>query len=151
LAILAVNLHPRAEGELKSLALSDNEAEQEAAAQLIALLDLMRSSVHIYDRLCTHHEEILVRDLAGKLITVNIKIIQSLKDCANDRRYHVDAMRRIRELHQPPGDDYRVFFAPRPSRRGPIVCEVLGIFHRSEAYSAATLAELKRRYENPSK
>ena len=145
---LTVNFHPLAEDELEALADSADEVEQDAAAQIFGIIALMRDDPAIGARLCGHYEVIQTRDLDGNRVEVNIKIIQALKDCANDR-FHVDAIRRLRELHQHPGDQYRTFFAPRPTRHGPHVCEVLGVFHKREAYLPQTLAELRRRYENP--
>jgi len=98
--------------------------------------------------LLTQYEEISVKTEAGEWQLLDIKLIQELKDIADDGKYHTDAVRRIRDLTQKPADRYRVFFAPRKSRSGIFIYQVLGFFHRDIAYEKAALAELKKRYES---
>lgn len=93
-------------------------------------------------------ETVTVSNAAGETQQVDIKLIKSLKDIADDQRYQTDAIRRIRDLTQKPADTYRVFYAQRPTRKGCFIFQVLGVFHRDEAYSSTTLSELKKRYEN---
>jgi hypothetical protein len=148
LSTLIVQLDARARAELTALAKSLNPMERKAAAQLLVLLDLVKSNAAIRDRLLTQYETCSV-SIGGSYHQIDIKIIQSLKCIANDEKFHTDAVRRIRDVLAKPGDQYRVFFAPVPSKQAGFSCRVLGVFHRSIAYEQSTLNELKKRYENP--
>ncbi len=148
MSTLDVLLHPMATAEIRALASSADRMEQKAAAQILQLLNLMRSAPGIRDRLLSQHQSIWVTQ-AGSSHQIDIKLIQELKKIADDPRYHTDAVRRVRLLNEKPVDEYRVFFAPRPTSHGAFQYQVLGVFHRRMAYSAQTLTELKRRYENP--
>lgn len=121
--------------------------ERTAAAQILALVQLLRSSPTLRARLLSHFDEISVVE-NGQYINVDIKLIKELADIADDR-YQTDAVRRIRDLQNKPADEYRVFFAPRNTKSPSFCCEVLGVFHRSVAYSQATLNELEQRYNKP--
>lgn len=145
---LQLSFHPEATIQITALASSPKEDERKAAAQLLVLLDLVRSHSAIRERLLGHHESIVVKVEGGGWVSVDIKLIQQLKDIAEDDRYFTDAVRRIRDVSDKPADEYRVFFAPRKPRNGAFVYQVLGFFHRSTAYTTATLTELKKRYES---
>jgi len=148
LSTLKYEIHPRAEEELIALATSGDPEKEFAAAQLIWLLDLVRSHTDIRDRLLTHYQTITVRIEEGEWQQLDIKLIQQLKDIAEDGRYHTDAVRRIRDLTQSPANEYRIFFAPRKPWHGSFTFQVLGVFERTAAYTDETLAELKKRYES---
>lgn len=113
--------------------------------QLVEFLRLIETSHAIASRLLTHHEQLSVNNADGKPVTVNIKVIQSWKEDANDARYFTDAIRRIRDIYTSPLNDYRVFFVPRLDKDGSWY-QLLGIFHKNDAYSESTGAELRRRY-----
>jgi hypothetical protein len=148
LSKLQFRFHPQATADVVALARSPLPEQRNAAAQLLILLELVRSHPGIRDRLLGSNESITVKTAEGAWQTVDIKLIHQLKDIAEDGRYHTDAVRRIRDVTDKPADDYRVFFALRKPRNGAFVLQVLGFFHRSIAYSPATLTELKKRYES---
>lgn len=130
------------------MARSADPEEKRAAAQLLRLLELAQSNPGIRERLMTSWETVTVWNAAGDTQQVDIKLIKSLKDIADDSRYHTDAIRRLRDLTNKPADTYRVFYAQRTSRNGCFVFQVLGVFHRDMAYLPTTLSELKKRYES---
>jgi len=105
LSTLKYEIHPLAEGELIALATSGDPEKEFAAAQLIWLLDLVRSHTDIRDRLLTHYQTITVRTEEGEWQQLDIKLIQQLKDIAEDSRYHIDTVRRIRDLTQSPASE----------------------------------------------
>lgn len=145
---LLIDFHPEASVELAALARSSNEEEQQAAAQLFKLMELVRDHPDIRDRLLVWDEAFVVQDAVGGLQQLNIKIIQELKNIADDGRFHTNAIRRIRELNKKPADEYRVFFSPGMNRNGALVIQLLGVTHRSKAYLPENMAKLKKRYES---
>lgn len=148
MALLKVRLHPCFHAEMLDLKASPRKNEQQAAAQILVLLDLMRSHPGVRERLLEHYQTIDFSSGNG-LERVDIKIIKALRDVADDSKYMTDAVRRIRRLSTHPADDYRVFYAPRNPSGQAFECEILGVFHRSVAYSPDTLRELQRRYQEP--
>lgn len=150
MTLLHVRLHPGFSAELRLLAKSDQLKDRKAAAQILHLLDLIRSVPGIRDRLLAHYEDIWVKH-DGKIEQVNIRLIQELKKIAEDGRYLTDAVRRIRQQDSHPADEYRVFYVPRSPTGKAFQCEILGVSHRSVAYTPEVLQELKRRYESPEK
>ena len=112
------------------------------------LLDLLEKAPSIRDRILGHHESIIVKNKDGSIERVDIKIIQGLKDIADDPKYLTDAVRRIRDLEHNPVDSYRIFFAPRKSNSAHFIIQILGVFLRDVAYTPETLKELTRRYES---
>lgn len=148
MSTLSVKLHPKASAELKALAESSDPTKQLAAAQLLTLMQLIKSHASIRDRLLGHHEDILIRSLDGKLSKIDIKIIKQLQSIAEDK-YLTDAIRRIRDVSHRPADNYRVFYVYRkPLTNGTFTCLVLGIFDRNVAYTDQTLNELESRNRN---
>lgn len=119
---------------------------RKAGQQVLHLLSIIESNMALRDRLLCHHEDRWVVD-NGVRRKISIKIIQSLKDIANDGKYHTDAIRRIRSDLETPVDEYRVFFAPvelQPD--GVRTVKILGVYHRSIAYQEQTMAALIKRY-----
>ena len=145
---LVVTYHDEAVKEIEALVDSEDECLQEAAAQILQLIDLVETSPLVRDRILAPYQTITVRKADGSFAQVDIKLIQELKDVANDQNHCTDAVRRIRDLINKPADEYRVFFAPRQSLKGPHRFQVLGVFHRDSAYTKSTIDELKRRYES---
>jgi len=143
-----VKLHPKASAELKALAESSDPQEQLAAAQLMTLMQLIRSHASIRDRLLAHHEDMWIGAADGNGFKVDIKIIKQLQSIA-DNKYLIDAIRRIRDVTHKPADNYRVFYVYRDQlKNGTFACLILGVFDRKIAYTDETLNELKLRYGN---
>lgn len=145
---LLIYMHPKAEAEFEAMVASGDENAMLAAAQLMQLLSMAEAVPRIRDRLMGNHEVVNAKISEGKFVQVDIKMILDLKEIACDDKYFTDAVRRIRELDNPPADRYRVFFAPRKNLNGVFRYQVLGVFARKVAYDKATLDELKNRYEN---
>lgn len=147
MSFLNVQFHPCAEADFHAMVESGIEEQEDAAAQLLWLLDLFRISLPIYEALLAANAEISFTDAeSGEYIHLNIKIIQSLKTLADDARYQTDAIRRFRELDMSPSDKYRVFYAVRRNSFKQEICQILGVFPREIAYEQRTLDELIRRY-----
>lgn len=147
---LNIRLHPCFTAQMLALHASTLRRERPVAAQILVLLDLIRSHSAVRARLLKHFETIDYSTAEGTG-RVDIKIIKALMDAADDQKYMTDAVRRIRSLSSSPVNDYRVFYAPRKSTGSAFECEILGVFHRKVAYNQETLRELRRRYEDPQK
>jgi len=149
LAFLNVQFHPCAEADFEAMATSGIEEQEEAAAQLLWLLDIFRTSLPIYRALLAVNEDVQTTEAeSGEFIYLNIKLIRSLAECADDARFQTDAIRRVRQLDTSPSDKYRVFYAMRRNVLNQEICQILGVFPRQRAYDRQTLAELVRRYRS---
>jgi hypothetical protein len=147
---LFARIHPKAQGEIRGLATSSDPRKKDAAAFIVALIELLKSCPAVRACMFDVVASIDIPSQNGKIERVDIKMIKQLKDIADDQRYHQDAIRRIRDLEHSAAADYRLFYAPRKLvTNGNFYLHVLGLFDRDNAYTQSTLTELTYRYRNP--